>query len=165
LSARPNLVALPGYAGREPDVLFCGHCGARPGENGTTPLSRVCGQCGLGLLVGASPAVAPGPGDAFLLVDGALSVCAVSQDAERILGVSETDAVDERVTDLLLPADCEAAGAESLIHLLVHAARGDGDPARVVVRPAREFGIRFWARIGSCGPPRAALVVLSDGLR
>jgi hypothetical protein len=32
-----------------------------------------------------------------------------------------------------------------------------------VLRPAKEFGIRFWARISPCGPPKAALVVLADG--
>ena len=33
----------------------------------------------------------------------------------------------------------------------------------VVLRPAKEFGIRFWARIAPCGPPKAALLVLADG--
>jgi hypothetical protein len=32
----------------------------------------------------------------------------------------------------------------------------------VVLRPARDFGIRFVAKIAPCGPPRAALLVL-DG--
>ena len=48
------------------------------------------------------------------------------------------------------------------MHLLMEAARGEGEGRRIVVRPSAEFGIRFWARIGPCGPPRAALVVLSD---
>jgi hypothetical protein len=163
VSARPHLVALPGYVDRpEPDVLFCGHCGSHAADDGTTPLSRVCGRCGLGLLIGAAPALAPAPGDPFLLVDGQLTVCGVSHGAESVLGVQEAKAVNRRVTDVLMPADCEVDGAEVLVHLLMEAARGEGEGRRIVVRPSAEFGIRFWARIGSCGPPRAALVVLSD---
>jgi len=166
MTARPHLVALPGYADRPaPDVLFCGHCGSHAVDDGATPVSRVCGKCGLGLLIGAAPSLAPGEGDAFLLVDGQLLVCGVSRGAEALLGVTETEAVDQRITDVLMPADCEIGGAESLVHLIAHAARGEGEGERVVVRPAREFGIRFWANVGPCGPPKGALVVLRDGLR
>ena len=64
-----------------------------------------------------------------------------------------------------MPADIEVAGPESLVNRVIHAARGEGEVHHVVLRPAREFGIRFWARIGPCGPPRAALIVLADGRR
>jgi PAS domain-containing protein len=165
MSAHPHLVALPGYAGLELDIHFCSHCGAHAGEDGSTPVSRVCGRCGLGLLIAASPTVAPDRGQPFLLVDGTLTTSGLSREAEKLLGVSEADALHQRITDLLLPADCEAAGADSLIHTLVSAARGDALSAEMVVRPTREFGIRYWARIGSCGPPKGALVVLQDGLR
>jgi hypothetical protein len=165
MSARPHLVALPGYAGVELDVHFCSHCGAHAGEDGTTPVSRVCGRCGLGLLTAASPTVAPDRGEPFLLVDGALTTCGLSREAEKLLGVDEAEALHRRVTDLLLPADCEAAGADSLIGTLIGAARGDIPVADVVLRPTREFGIRYWAKIGTCGPPKAALIVLRDGLR
>ena len=46
---------------------------------------------------------------------------------------------------------------------VVHAARGPGETHDVVLRPTDEFGIRYWARIAPCGPPRAALLVLADG--
>jgi hypothetical protein len=47
---------------------------------------------------------------------------------------------------------------------LVINAASDAAEARVaVVRPPDEFGIRFRAQVGACGPPRAALLVLSDG--
>jgi hypothetical protein len=114
-------------------------------------------------MVAAQPGVAPRPDDPFLLVDGQLSICAVSRLAEELLLVSETEAVNSHIGDLLVPADIGVAGPESLINLIVHAARGSGDVHDVVVRPVREFGIRFWARIAPCGPPRAALVVLADG--
>jgi hypothetical protein len=160
---RPQLVALPGYAERQPDVHFCGHCGNAAVIDIAEPTSRVCGRCELGLLIGAPPALAPAPSDPFLLVDSTLSVCGMSALAEELLGVSETAAVNRHDNDLLVPADAEASGPGDLVNLLIHAARGDGEVHEVVLRPTDEYGIRFWARIGPCGPPRAALLVLGDG--
>jgi hypothetical protein len=117
------------------------------------------------MLVAAPADAVPAADAPFLVVDSSLSVCSVSRVAERVLGVGASDAVDRNVTDLLVPADCEASGPESLVNLIVHAARGEGDVRDVVLRPTSEFGIRFWAKIGPCGPPRAAIVTLSDGLR
>jgi hypothetical protein len=114
-------------------------------------------------MVSAPPDAAPTPHDPFLLVDGQLSICAVSRLAEELLLTSETEVVNSHIGDLLVPADAEVGGPESLINLIVHAARGTGETHHVVLRPAKEFGIRFWARIAPCGPPKAALVVLADG--
>jgi PAS domain-containing protein len=163
MSIRPQLVALPGYADRQADVQFCGHCGRAAVIDIAQPASRVCGRCELGLLIAAPPQLAPAPDDPFLLVDSTLSVCGVSGRAEELLGVSETQAVNRHVNELLVPADAEASGPGDLINLLMHAARGEGEVHDVVVRPTSEYGIRYWARIGPCGPPRAALVVLGDG--
>jgi len=164
VSPRPHLVVLPGHADRpEPEVLFCGHCGRPPEVTDIPPSSRVCARCGLGLLVAAPAGVAPSPDAPFLLVDGTLSVCAVSRVAEGVLRMPETQAINRHIADLVVPADAEASGPESLVNLIMHAARGEGEIHEVVVRPADEFGIRFWAKIGPCGPPRAALLVLSDG--
>jgi hypothetical protein len=164
MTQRPQLVALPGYGDRKPDVYFCGHCGYAAALDLATPASRVCGRCELGLLIGAPPELAPGSTDPFLLVDSTLSVCGMSALAEELLGVSETEAVNHHVNELLVPADAEVSGPGDLVNLLVHAARGDGEVHQVVLRPIDEYGIRFWARIGPCGPPRAALLVLGDGV-
>ena len=163
MNRRPQLVALPGYADRKSDVHFCGHCGHRAAIDIAAPASRVCGRCELGLLIGAPPELAPAPSDPFLLVDSTLSVCGMSALAEELLGVLETDAVNRHITELLVPADAEVSGPGDLVNLLVHAARGDGELHDVVLRPTTEFGIRYFARIGPCGPPRAALLVLGDG--
>jgi hypothetical protein len=163
MSIRPQLVALPGYADRQADVLFCGHCGRAAAIDMAQPTSRVCGRCALGLLIGAPPELAPAPSDPFLLVDSTLSICGVSALAEELLGMPETQAVNRHFNELLVLADAEASGPGDLVNLLMHAARGDGEVHDVVVRPTEEFGIRYWARIGPCGPPRAALVVLGDG--
>lgn len=161
---RGNLVALPGYADRPaPQVLFCGHCGQHAEHMDIVPASRVCDRCNLGLLVSAATSAAPMKQDPFLLVDGTLSICGVSRKAEELLMATESDTVNSHITDLLVPADIEVAGPESLVNIIMHAARGEGEMHHVVLRPAREFGIRFWARIAPCGPPRAALLVLADG--
>jgi hypothetical protein len=120
----------------------------------------VCGDCGLGLILESRADVAPNAGDAFLVLDRALAVCAVSRAAECLLATSEPDAVNRHVTDLLMPAGAEEKGGESLSVAVAWAARGDGGIRSTVVRPANTFGIRLTARIASCGPPRAALVVL-----
>jgi hypothetical protein len=145
-----------------PLVAFCSHCGTRraPTREAQLTSSRVCGDCGLGLILESRADVAPHAGDAFLVLDHALAVCAVSRGAERLLATSEPDAVNRHVTDLLMPADAEEKKGESLSVAVAWAARGDTGVRSTVVRPANTFGIRLTARIASCGPPRAALVVL-----
>jgi hypothetical protein len=141
-------------------VSFCSHCGARP-ETGDTsyPISRVCASCGLGLLLESAADVAPAAGDAFLVLDGSLSVCAVSAAAETLLATQETDAVNRHVTELLVPADAESQGRENLAVAITWAARGDDGARTAVVRPANTFGVRLTVRIAGCGPRPAALVV------
>jgi PAS domain-containing protein len=160
-SGGPALYVVPQIAPEtRPDVTFCSHCGARPGWSHLDEApSRVCEQCGLGLLLEASADKAPEPGGAFLVVDSSLSVCAVSQAAEVLLGTSETDAVNRHITEFIVPADAEAQGPANLAVAVTWAARGDEAPRNVMVRPTNTFGIRMSARIASCGPPLAAMVV------
>lgn len=142
-------------------VSFCGHCCQRPEPVATPQSSRVCGHCGLGLVLQAHVDLAPRAGEAFLVIDNTLSVCALSATAEELFGVDETDAVNKHIAEFLVPADANAPGAENLLALLVDVASGSSEPCVTVVRPRQEFGVRFWARIGPCGSPRAALLVLS----
>jgi hypothetical protein len=137
---------------------FCGHCGLAPG--GLQP-SRVCGHCGLGLVLRAPSDIAPRDGEPFLVIDSTLSVCAVSAGAEELLGMDETQAVNQHIADFLVPADANAPSSDNLLALLVAAASGGGEVRTAVVRPRTEFGVRFRVRIGHCGPPHAALLVLS----
>lgn len=158
-----RLVTTPEPEPAAPVVTFCSHCGTRPPLSATstlTPTSRVCGDCGLGLLLEAPEDVAPQVGDAFLVLDHALSVCAVSRGAERLLATREPDVVNRHITALLMPADAEQDGRDNLSVAVAWAARGDGATRTTIVRPANTFGIRLTARIAPCGPPRAALLVL-----
>jgi hypothetical protein len=146
-----------------PSQWFCGHCGSPPESNDTpAPPARVCGDCGLGLLIEARADAVPKANEAFLIVDGSLSVCALSATSERLLAVAETDVVNRPVMELLSPADAEASGPESLAAAIMWAARGEDEPRRVTVRPANVFGVRMPLRVGACGPPRAALLVFDD---
>jgi hypothetical protein len=61
---------------------------------------------------------------------------------------------------VLVPADAGVAN-DALATALIWAARGDESPRNLVVRPTNAFGVRYWARIGQCGPAPAALVVLA----
>jgi len=142
-------------------VSFCGHCAMAPEPARQAPPSRVCGHCGLGLVLQASAFLAPRHDEPFLVIDTTLSVCAVSAAAEELLDIDETRAVNKHVADFLVPADANAPGAENLLALLVEVAGGSSEPRTTIVRPRQEFGVRFKARIGPCGPPHAALLVLS----
>lgn len=163
MSAR-RLVALPGGQGAaRPPVLACSHCAARSEAAvpaGTLPASRVCGRCGLGLVFAVAADLAPRPADPFLLVDGALHVSAVSRRAETLLGTKEPELVGRHLADVLAPADVGLT-AHALAALVVEAAAGGGDVTTAVVRPPGEFGVRWTARIGRCGPPTAAIVLLA----
>jgi PAS domain-containing protein len=123
--------------------------------------SRVCALCGLGVVITAGADLAPHKGESFFIVDRQLKLCGLSRGAERLLGVDEPDAVHRHVSDFLEPADAEAgAGDELLLGIIAAAAIGFGPPRSIVVRPAGEYGVRYAARVGSCGPPEGALIVL-----
>jgi hypothetical protein len=150
---------VPPLAPPAPEIRFCSHCGVRPKPGEAISPTRVCAGCGLGLLLRCAGDVAPQPGDAFLVLDHTMSVCAVSAAAERLLATPEIDAVNVPIASLLVPAEAEGNGGASLAAAIIWAARGDGGVTRTVVRPANTFGVRLKARIAGCGPPRAALLV------
>jgi PAS domain-containing protein len=108
--------------------------------------------------------VLPEPDDAFLVVDSALLIQAVSAQAERMLGVSEEMVVNQPVSQLVVPADAEALGPTGFAAAVADVMAND-ETMQWFVRPWNTFGVRMRARIGACGPPRAALVVLDAAPR
>jgi hypothetical protein len=114
------------------------------------------------LLLTAGEDVAPSPGAAFIVIDGSMSVCAVSGAAETLLAVSETDAVNRHLTELVVPADAEASGPQNLAVAVTWAVRGEEGAQAVTIRPANTFGVRIRARIATCGPALAALLVFDS---
>ncbi|HEY6761133.1 MAG TPA: PAS domain-containing protein [Baekduia sp.] len=143
-----------------PLVSFCGHCGQAPPTE-MAARSRVCSLCGLGVVITAAADLAPRERESFVIVDRQLKLCALSRGAERLLGVDEPEAVHRLVSDFLEPADAEAGDGDELLKgIVASAAMGFAPATSIVVRPAGEYGVRYAARVGSCGPPEGALIVL-----
>jgi hypothetical protein len=160
--SRPNLRLVEGVGSAHVEwSWFCGHCAApAPGHTPPAPTARVCGSCGLGLLLETRSDSLPGDRDAFLVIDHALLVQAMSRRAQVLLSVCEEEAVNRPVAELLVPADAEAQGPAGFAAAIAHASQGMDEPASAFVRPWNTFGVRIRARIAPCGPPRAALVIL-----
>ncbi len=139
---------------------FCGYCGISASGQTPSPASRVCKRCAAGLLLEAPADVAPRNEEPFLVVDARLTVQAVSRRAEQLLGVSETEVTGRPITDLITDAAAELDHRTTFLTALAGAAQSDEARSSAFVRPRDAFGIRVQARIGHCGPPRAALIVL-----
>jgi hypothetical protein len=140
---------------------FCGHCAApSPAGLAPAPYARVCNECGLGLLLETPLAAVPAPNDAFLVVDCALLVQAVSRHGERLLGVSEELAVNRPVSELLVAADADVHRPAALSEAITDILTSDEQDGYSFARPWNTFGVRIRVRIAPCGPPRAALLVL-----
>ena len=124
----------------------------------------MCPSCGFGLLLEAREDSIPTPRDAFLVIDSALLVQALSREAQSLLGMTEAMAINRPVAELLVPADAETQGSAAFAAAITQAAEGDyGESTHRFVRPWNTFGVRMRARISTCGPPRAALIVLEQG--
>jgi hypothetical protein len=144
----------------DPVGWFCGRCAERFDAPESTSVPRVCPSCSLGMVLQAPLSAIPAADASYLIVDSSLNVQAVSEHAERTLDVLEVRAVNRHVTELLIPGDAEPFAASGLAAAITAASAGDEREERVAVRPTNTFGIRMFARIVGCGPPRAALIVL-----
>jgi hypothetical protein len=141
-------------AGDEP-VRFCTHCGAI-GELGKDDAlaGRVCAECGLGVVLSCSREALTENKAAFLVVKGDGEVSAASVAADRALGAKAHSLEGRPLLELLEPG----AASQELSRRVTRAAGGD---ARVSMVPAvLADGAFVNARVGSCGEPRAALLVL-----
>jgi phage tail sheath gpL-like len=114
----------------------------------------------MGVLLRTRTEAAPDADAAFIVADSSLTIQAVSGEAEIALGLREVDAINRHITELLIPADAEAAPL-GLAEAITCAAAGDEEPMSVVVRPSGSFGIRLRVQVAACGPPAAALLVLN----
>jgi hypothetical protein len=164
-SPRPALRLIVGAASRSDEsaswTWFCGHCAApSPSGQPPPPTARVCRACGLGLLLETRRDVVPCSRDAYLVIDSALLVQALSRSAEKLLRVREDVAVNRPLTELLVAADADSGEDAQLARAIIEAVDGEDAPRRVQLRPANTFGVRMRADVAPCGPPRAALLVL-----
>ncbi len=162
---RPALQLVPGSLGAPVEwQWFCGHCAAPPpGNEPPAPVARVCRACGLGLLLEAREDHVPSDRDAFLVVDASLLIQGLSRRAEQLLTIVEDLAVNRPVAELLVAAEAESRGPSVAAAIAEALGDGGGLAVHAFVRPWNTFGVRMRARITPCGPPRAALLVLTAG--
>jgi hypothetical protein len=112
----------------------------------------------MGLMLTCAREDLPGASAAFLIVTFDLTVSAVSAAGEKIFG-------DEQAVGgvPLLELVTSPLGDEQLVRHVGQAAQRACDsvvmPVRLVSEEARGVGTMA-ARIGTCGPPRAALVIV-----
>jgi ribosomal protein S27AE len=145
-------------------VRFCSRCGAVSDDpelrtETTYRMDRVCNACGMGVLLTTSRELLASATAVFMVATRDLSVTAVSEAAESLFG-EETGLIGAHLLSLI----SSPLGDEELVAAVARAAAGIRGvtllPVFAVSPEARRRG-PLEARIGTCGPPRAALVVLS----
>jgi hypothetical protein len=114
----------------------------------------------LGLVVSAPEDIAPPRRAPFLILDEHLVVQAVSRGTESAFLIGGPDGVDVPLSEFLIPArgDARRIDIAGLVALAVSGTPADetlelqttGDPVR-----------SFTAQVSSCGPPPAALLLLT----
>jgi hypothetical protein len=159
--ARVHPASAHGRSEGEELTRFCTHCAvlfdAPTAPAGTPNRGRVCARCGLGVILTCSSATLTAPGAAFLVVTAELRVSAASQPAEQMLAIPDGSFGRPLLSLLTSPA-----GVGELARVVVRAANGTLAPATLAVEAASsevESG-PFEARVGGCGNPPAALVVV-----
>jgi hypothetical protein len=143
--------AAAAHAEPDPSPRFCSRCGAVSRE-----LRRVCDRCEMGVLLSCRGDELPG--EAFLICTYELEVTAVSEAGEGVF-----DGADVVGSNLLELASCPL-GDDQLARYVALAAQRPRDSVVVPVRLRSEGATvgTLAARIGTCGPPRAAVVTLQQ---
>ena len=119
---------------------------------------RVCGRCGMGVMLTAPRKALPGTGAAFAVVTRDGRISAVSEAAEPLIG-EEPGLVGMPIGSALSSEE----GDERFARQVARAAGAGREVSEATVTPVLQAGenpTRLRARIASCGPPRAALLVL-----
>lgn len=140
---------------------FCSRCAATGDEPDGQSLpygfDRVCDRCGMGVMLSAPRKALPVAGGAFLIVTRDGRISAVSEAAEQLVG--------EEAGLLGMPITTAVTSPRNEAQLVRSLARAAGGGREIVEGPVVHAGhagreTKLNARIASCGPPRAALLVL-----
>ncbi len=139
---------------------FCSYCGYPPMGPWRARAHRVCMRCQMGVVLRAGAAAEPRYDDPFLIVDRQLAVQAVSRHAEVVLSVDEPAGVGIQLQELLI---CDNGhGDDGKVALSVELAIAGAESSnRLELRTVADPEIRFRGRVTRCGPPPAALLVLT----
>lgn len=152
--------ASPPATERAARIRFCTRCAATEPDGQLAPygFNRVCSHCGMGVMLSAPSASIASSGAAFLVVTREGRISAVSEPAEYLVG-EEAGLLGMPVTTAVTCPD----GDEHLVRCVARAAGGGRETpdlaVTAAVRASGKYG-RLGAHVVSCGPPRAALVVL-----
>ena len=145
------------HGGAAGDALthFCTHCASLFDEPAAR--RRVCPRCGLGVVLTCSSATLEAPGAAFFVVTADLRVSAASQPAEDLFAVP-----DGTYGRPLMSLVTSPAGVGEMARAVTRAANGTLAPTTLPIEPASSTvsASGLEARIGGCGNPPAALVVI-----
>lgn len=143
-------------------IRFCTRCAATSEEPEAALIGygsdRVCDRCGMGVILTGPTKAFPSPGAACVVVSRDGRISAVSEAAERLLG-PEQGLLGTPVTSSLTSRQ----GDEQLMRTIARAAGGGREVTQteiVAASPVARSAGRLHARIASCGPPRAAVLVL-----
>lgn len=139
---------------------FCSYCGYPPRPAWRERPHRVCRRCGLGLVLWALEDIAPPHGAPFLILDEHLVVQAVSRGTESAFLIGEPDGVDVPLTEFLIPARGDA-GVIDIAGLVALALSGTPLDETVELQTTGDPVLSFAAQVSSCGPPPAALLLLT----
>jgi hypothetical protein len=139
---------------------FCSYCGYSPVGVRRRRADRVCERCGLGVILYAPAGSAPEAREPFVILDQQLSVQAVSSVAEMLLRVNEPSVLGDPLDGFLVSADGDADDAQ-LWRLIALALAGTPCSDPLQLRTADSRQTYFDAYVTSCGPPAAALIVLT----
>ncbi len=117
-------------------------------------------RCQMGVVLRAPAGAEPRYDTPFLILDRQLTVQAVSRRAEVVLSVDEPTGVGTPLEELLIFDNGHCDDAE--VALLIERAMAGAEPSmpfdlRAVANPE----IRLRGRVTRCGPPPAALLVLT----
>ena len=141
---------------------FCTRCAASAEEPEAQSVpfgfDRVCGRCGMGIMLTAPKKALAGPGAALVIVTREGRISAVSEAAEPLIG-EERGLLGMPIGSALTSTE----GDDRLARQVARAAGAGREVAAATLTPVLQAGdtpTRLNARIASCGPPRAALLVL-----
>jgi hypothetical protein len=149
-----------GHAAGDALTHFCTHCASLFDEPASR--RRVCPRCGLGVVLTCASTTLDTAGAAFFVVTSDLRVSAGSKQAEDLFSVH--DGIFGRP---LLSLVTSPAGVGELARLVGAAAGGTLAPSTIPIESAaaRLDDVALEARIGGCGNPPAALVVVETTSR
>jgi hypothetical protein len=138
---------------------FCSYCGYPPMGRWRSLAHRVCMRCQMGTVLRAPPGLQPRFYEPFVIVDSGLRLQAVSRHAEVMLAVDEPAAVDVPLEEFLV---CRNVQDQLDLRGLVSSAVGGSRLAtRMELRSVGDPAIEVVARVAGCGPPPAAVLILT----